>query len=107
VFVCLNRPTPGMEEEAVTTGFVNLAQGAKQRLQIVSIADWFAGHGPDLPHRDQLPYDAFSARPRRGRARPDPNAPELPLTFLGGMAEGAVERHFNPHLVKVPKRGAA
>jgi site-specific DNA-methyltransferase (adenine-specific) len=107
VFVCLNKPTPGMEEEAVTAGFVTLAQGTKRRLQIVSIADWFEGHGPDVPHRDQLPYDAFSARPRRGRARPDPKAPELPLTFLGGMAEGTVERHFNPRLVKVPKRGAA
>lgn len=104
LFVCLNRPTEEMEIEAVRAGFVNLVHGKKRKLQIVSIAGWFDGERPDLPPYQQLPYGAFSEPAARGR-RPDPNEPELPLSYLGGRKRETVERHLNPQMVRLGTDG--
>jgi site-specific DNA-methyltransferase (adenine-specific) len=102
LFICLERPTHAMEHEAVVAGYANVVHGRIPRIQIVSIADWFSGDRPLLPPMEQLPYAAFSKKPRTTSSRrPDPNAPELPLSFSGGKAitERAVVRHLNPKMV--------
>ncbi len=101
LFICLDPPTSAMETEAVVAGFAPVVHGQFRRLQIVSVADWFSGRRPVLPPRGHLPYAAFSHPIRRQKGRrPDPNAPELPLSFVGGK-EATSSCHFNPHLVEV------
>ena len=105
LFVCLDRPTRAMQQEAVVAGFAPVVHGRVPRLQILSIADWFEGYRPALPPRDALPYAAFSrpaARPSRPRAT-DGQA-ELPLSFRGGKDADGTVTHLNPMLVR---RGAA
>jgi site-specific DNA-methyltransferase (adenine-specific) len=104
LFICLDPPTSEMMIEAVKAGPAKVVHGDMRRLQIVSIKDWFRGIRPILPPREQLPYAAFS-QPIRGvkRKRPDPTAPELPLSFEGGAtaSRSGVVRHLNPGMVKV------
>lgn len=100
LFICLDPPTREMEREAVVAGFASVVHGRIPRLQIMSIADWFEGRRPHLPPREQLPYAAFSSPKRKGVAkRPDPNAPELPFSFIGGKEGKNVVHHFNPDMV--------
>ncbi|MBS0297421.1 MAG: site-specific DNA-methyltransferase [Proteobacteria bacterium] len=104
LFICLDDPTSAMEREAVVAGFGNTVHGRIPRLQIVSIAGWFRGERPAMPALDRLPYAAFNAPQKRGRARrPDPNQPHLPLSFIGDKAN--VVSHLNPALVtSTPQR---
>lgn len=99
LFICLDEPTTAMEKEAIVAGFANVVHGRLPRLQIVSIEGWFRGQRPQMPPLEQLPYAAFSAPKTRLKSkRPDPNAPELPLSFAGGKSEKPVV-HFNPKMV--------
>lgn len=101
LFICLDFPTLEMQREAVVAGFTQTPHGRMPRLQILSIADWFAGRRPVLPPREQLPYAAFSGPRPRGKPKlADPNAPELPLSYAGGKAGKDVVRHFNPTMVR-------
>jgi len=104
LFVCLERPTAAMEKEAVVAGFAKVVHGRLPRLQIVSIAEWFEGRRPTMPPYEQLPYAVFSKPTRRTTSkRVDPNAPELPLSFVGARTEKfgtAVSTHLNPLMVR-------
>lgn len=101
LFVCLNRPTEEMELEAVKAKYSKIVHGNVRRLQIVSIAEWFEGKRPDLPPRGDLSYDAFARVPFGGKKRiADPNAPELPLSFLGDKDAESIVRHLNPQTVR-------
>lgn len=103
LFICLDEPTASMQKEAVVAGFAKVVHGRLPRLQIVSIEGWFKGHRPQMPPLEQLPYAAFSApQAKRKSKRPDPNAPELPLSFAGGRQDKAA-LHFNPQTVTTAK----
>ena len=103
LFICLDPPTSEMEREAVVAGFFDGVHGRKRRLQIVSIAQWFRGQRPVLPPVEQLPYAAFNAPTKKPAKRPDPRAPELPLSFTGGLAAARpdVVHHLNPSTVEL------
>jgi adenine specific DNA methylase Mod len=102
LFVCLERPTQAMVKEAVTAGFASGAHAQLPRMQIVSIAEWFEGKRPVMPPYEQLPYAAFSQPSHQKAKRADPNAPELPFSFVGGANASAenVVAHFNPLMVR-------
>lgn len=98
LFVCLERPTLSMLREATAAGFADVVHSRIPRLQVVSIADWFEGKKPRLPPMEQIHSTAFETK-SKGAKRPDPNAPELPLSFVGGKAAVRPEmlaQHLNP-----------
>lgn len=98
LFVCLDPPTAEMKREAVVAGFTSGVHGRMPRLQIMSIADWFRGQRPQLPPVERLPYAAFSMPTQRRKAkRADPQAPELPFSFIGDKA-GTIH-HLNRAVV--------
>jgi site-specific DNA-methyltransferase (adenine-specific) len=101
LFICLDEPTQAMQKEAVVAGFASVVHGRIPRLQIISIEGWFRGERPRMPPLEQLPYAAFSVPKRQGKSkkRPDPNAPELPLSFQGGKQDKTTTTHFNPRMV--------
>ena len=101
LFICLDAPSDAMQKEATVAGFAKVVHGQMWRLQIISIADWFDGKRPQMPPLEQLPYAAFSAqRTKTRKRRPDPNAPELPLSFIGQKSDKSATRHFNPRMVR-------
>lgn len=70
----------------------------------MALEDWFEGKLPQLPPLEHLPSAALSTTRRRRAAkgkRPDPDAPELPLSFVGGKESKSVKRHLNPNMVKL------
>ncbi len=100
LFICLYSPTKEMTRRAIAPGIVDTVHGEIPRLQIVAIEDWFKGNFPKLPPLEHLPSAAFSTIRRRNvpaAPRPDPEQPELPLSFVGGKAAAKV--HFNPKMV--------
>jgi site-specific DNA-methyltransferase (adenine-specific) len=107
LFICLRSPTSAMRSDAAAAGFVQTAHGSLPRIQIVSVEEWFEGRRPSLPSMGHIARTAFDRTPKAKAAkaarmpkRPDPNAPELPLTFAGGKKPDEVVRHFNPQLVE-------
>jgi len=87
-----------MLREATAAGFADVVHSRIPRLQVVSIADWFEGKKPRLPPMEQIHSTAFETK-SKGAKRPDPNAPELPLSFVGGKAAVRPEmlaQHLNP-----------
>lgn len=101
LFICLFPPTQEMELAALRAGYVETPQGRKQRLQIVSIEQWFKGFRPDLPNAPTLQLAAFSHQKKRPPVRvkeADPEQPQLPLSFTGTMAG---KRHLNPDRVNL------
>ncbi|OYY33910.1 MAG: site-specific DNA-methyltransferase [Rhodospirillales bacterium 24-66-33] len=82
LLITLVAPTQSMIAEATAAGFVKKsAHGRLPRLQIVTVADLFAG---TLPHLPPLPEPLVGSRPRVVRNRkPDPRQRELMLTFAG------------------------
>jgi adenine specific DNA methylase Mod len=52
IFVTLRKPTPAMKLEATEAGFTDTGHA---RLQILTVADLFAGKRPDLPERADKP----------------------------------------------------
>jgi site-specific DNA-methyltransferase (adenine-specific) len=105
LFVCLEKATTAMLREASTAGFADVVHGGMPRLQIVSIADWFEGRRPAMPPIEKLSRAAFTQKPAKSK-RPDPNAPELPLSFIGGKDGSedtdSLNRHLNPITVTQP-----
>lgn len=61
IFITLAEPTAPMKVEAVKAGFYETPYGQFPRLQIITIADLFAGKRPQLPWLDR---DAFRQAPR-------------------------------------------
>lgn len=101
LFICLRAPTPAMKSDAAAAGFVETAHGALPRIQIVSIEEWFDGRRPSLPSMGHIARTAFDRKPKhKAVKRPDPNAPELPLTFAGGKKDADMVRHLNPQLIE-------
>ena len=100
LFICLHAPTDAMRKEALSMKFANTVHGDLPRLQIVSIEDWFKGKRPALPPLEHLDTAAFAGRrhPVSKGKRPDPDQPQLPLSFKGGKS-AEVERHFNRNMV--------
>lgn len=101
LFICLNKPTKSMKEEATSAGMASTVHGDIPRLQIVSIEDWFDNKLPKLPPLEHLPTAAFSSRRRRAKTKqkqPDPMQPQLPLSFTGGKASNT-KTHINPTVV--------
>ncbi|WP_067733646.1 site-specific DNA-methyltransferase [Novosphingobium naphthalenivorans] len=101
LFVCLQRPTKNMREEASEAGFTDTPQGRKPRLQIVSIEEWFEERKrPDIPNAPGLERSAFAQKTKKPTPkRPDPFSPELPLT-IAGTKQSDVVRHLNPTRVR-------
>lgn len=101
LFICLQRPTKGMREEASEAGFADTPQGRKPRLQIVSIEEWFEEYKrPDIPNAPGLERSAFAKKAKTPTSRrPDPLSPELPLT-IAGTKQADVVRHLNPTRVR-------
>ena len=103
LFVCLDPPSREMEKEAVIAGLAPIVHGQFQRIQILSVADWFVGKRlPQLPPREQLAPAMLSAGGRSAKKvkRPDPKQPELLFPFPGGKQEKDVVRHLNPIMVR-------
>ena len=100
LFICLYRPTREMTREAAAAGIASTVHGRIPKLQIVAIQDWFENKLPQLPPLEHLPSAALSTSRRRlpETARPDPDQPELPLSFAGAKATGIV--HINPQMVR-------
>jgi site-specific DNA-methyltransferase (adenine-specific) len=103
LFICLSPPTREMVRDASSLGYGDTVHGDIPRLQIVAIEDWFKGIFPKLPPLEHLPSAAFATSRRRvslAAKRPDPDQPELPLSFVGGKGtkEGVV--HLNPQMVR-------
>jgi site-specific DNA-methyltransferase (adenine-specific) len=104
LFICLYPPTRAMKTVALSEGNASGLYNYIPKLQIVAIEDWFKGvNKPDLPRSEHLPTAAFAGRRRRvpQADRPDPEQPELPLTFTGAKAtkQKGVVVHFNPRMV--------
>lgn len=104
LFICLNSPTTAMRSEAASAGIANTVHGQIPRIQIVAIEEWFGGRLPSLPPLEHLPTAAFSTAKRRSATtsrvgRADPDQPELPLTFVGGLQKEEATVHFNPRMV--------
>ena len=101
LFICLHPPTRAMTAEAASVGIADTVHGRIPRLQIVALEEWFEGRRPALPPLQHLPSAAFASSVKgKAKKRPDPNAPELPLTFMGGKTDaekGIV--HINPRMV--------
>jgi len=101
LFICLHKPTRGMEREASAVGIADTVHGDLPRLQIVSIEEWFQGRTPRLPPLEHLPSAAISRIGRRRRQagpRPDVTQSELPLPFTGNQSANMV-RHFNRQMI--------
>lgn len=100
LFICLYRPTREMTREAAAAGIASTVHGRIPKLQIVAIQDWFENKLPQLPPLEHLPSAALSTSRRRlpETARPDPDQPELPLSFAGAKAKGIV--HINRQMVR-------
>lgn len=56
VFVTLAEPTKPMEKEAVTAGFYQTDYGKFPKIQILTIADLFAGKKPQMPWLDPTAF---------------------------------------------------
>jgi site-specific DNA-methyltransferase (adenine-specific) len=95
LFICLHRPTREMIKEAAAAGIASTIHGRIPKLQIVAIEDWFENKLPQLPPLEHLPSAALSTSRRRlpETARPNPDQPELPLSFVGGKGKSVV--HVN------------
>lgn len=101
LFICLRRPTKAMSAEASAMRLADTVHGDIPRLQIVAIEDWFERRMPVLPPLQHLPSAALATTRRRAKPtakRPDPRAPELPLSFSGGKT-ASPEIHLNPAMV--------
>lgn len=96
-----------LERRAIVRQITKGVHGNMPRLQIVSIADWFAGERPTLPPHEQIPYGAFAESAGRQRARRvDLNQPELPLSYLGDRSPDDVARHLNPQMIRLTAKSA-
>lgn len=105
LFICLYQPSKAMTTEAAAAGMANTVQKNLPKLQIVALEDWFEGRLPKLPPLEHLPSAATAAEPRRStgrKKRPDPKAPELPLSFKGGKGDHGEQRYLNPSLIDFP-----
>lgn len=101
VLVCLHEPTANMITEAAAAGFVRpSAHGRKPRLQIVTVADLFAGKKPDFP---PIPT------PERIRARPEVQKEsdqlELLLPFDRKTVKTAKGAFVDPRILKFGRAG--
>ena len=72
VFITLAEPTSPMRTEAIATGFYETEYGKFPKIQILTIAELFAGRQPELPWRDP---GAFRKAAREASSRQD----SLPL----------------------------
>lgn len=101
LFICLRKPTREMLREATSAGYADTVHGEIPKLQIVAIEEWFNKKLPILPPLEHLPIAALATSRRRalpkGR-RPDPAAPELPLSYRGGKSLDVT--HLNPGMVR-------
>lgn len=78
VLVMLDEPTAAMKNDALTAGYVQTAHGRFPKLQIVSVADLFAGKCPSMPHK--APFDRLkSAELKRPKQRV--RDPQFGFTF--------------------------
>jgi site-specific DNA-methyltransferase (adenine-specific) len=68
VFITLAEPTGPRRTEAIKAGFYETDYGKFPKIQLLKIAELFAGKQPQLPWRDQ---DAFRKAAREPAARQD------------------------------------
>lgn len=78
ILVMLDEPTSAMRGDALAAGYVQTAHGRFSKLQIVSVADLFAGKRPSMPHH--APFDRLrSAELKRPKQRV--RDPQFGFTF--------------------------
>lgn len=100
IFFSRAEPSGEMKREASAAGFCRLGHQSVPKLQIVSLADWFAGKHPSMPVplEFRVQGDRMTPRPKRAR-RPDPLQPEFPLIMRGGLPQKEAGQLLNPRFV--------
>lgn len=87
IFICLAKPTSGMIKEALDAGTFDIGGTAYNRIQILTVDDWFGRRRPHLPpmYRD-VPAPKEDSRPRRAGPTPDQlrREPQIALPIRGG-----------------------
>ena len=81
IFFMRGEPTRDMKRDAVSLGYFKIGSRSYPRLQIVSLAGWFAGLRPDMPPPIPMKAASDRAAPSRRVKRPDPRQPAFPFVI--------------------------
>ena len=97
IFFCRADTTADMRREAAGTGTFKIGSTTYQRLQLFTLAEWFAKQRPQLPTpiAVDVPQDKSRSKPKRVR-RPDPAQPELLLPIAGSIISPRAGQVLNP-----------
>jgi site-specific DNA-methyltransferase (adenine-specific) len=100
IFFCRSEPTAEMDREAIEAGFYRLGSSPVPRLQIVTLAAWFAGQHPRMPVplEFRVPGDRMTPR-QHGVRRPDPTQPEFTFVVQGGVTPSPKGQVLNPQYI--------
>lgn len=92
IFFCRARPTADMHSAAGDAGVFRIGSTTFPRLQLFTLAQWFAGQRPPMPIPIAVEMPQDKSRQRRVR-RPDPAQPQFMFVMegdLSGPREGRV-----------------
>ncbi|HVZ27735.1 MAG TPA: DNA methyltransferase [Rhizomicrobium sp.] len=116
IFFCRGEPTSEMTSYAASMGSYKIGSARFPKLQIFSLAQWFAGQRPHMPTAIALNIPKDKSRGGRKRAkRPDPRQPQFTFVMDGGLAvpEGQVlnpaalsEASLRPEETSKPEKAA-
>jgi adenine specific DNA methylase Mod len=97
VFFCRGNPTQDMLTFAAGRGGYHVGSTRFPKLQIFSLAQWFAGQRPRMPAAIAMNIPKDKSRSTRRRARrPDPRQPQFLFDVKGGLPNIPEGQVLNP-----------
>ena len=99
IFFCRSDPTAEMKKEAALLDESKIGAKSFKRLQLCSLAEWFAGQRPELPIPIELTIPKDRSHPSKRARRSDPRQPQFTFLIEGGKAEPKRGQVINPAML--------
>lgn len=99
--------TSEMRTLASSMGYFKIGSTKYPRLQLFTLAQWFAGQRPHLPPAIAVDVPQDKSRPKGRRRRPDPTQPEFLLPISTGAVAPKPGQVLNPALLPRDKLRSA
>lgn len=99
IFFCRSEPTADMISVAHAEGRYRVGRTEYPRLQIFSLARWYAGQRPQMPVPMEFEVQGDLTTRAKRQKRPDPRQPEFLLLTKGKLEQAPKGHVYNPRFV--------